>query len=121
MFLKGNPLYGSLNQHLGWSKVFKKDDVESFLYLLVNIYKGSLPWSLIPAEEANYYEIYQSKKNVDAAELWSGMPKAIQLIFEYIKTLDNYDPINYDMIENNLIEAANEWKIKLEVSRLNAL
>lgn len=44
------------------------------------------------------------------------MPKAIQIIFEYIRTLDNYDPINYDMIENSLIEAAKDLKIKLEVN-----
>ena len=116
MFLKGNPLYGSVNQHLGWNKVFKKDDVESFVYLLVNIFKGWLPWSSIPADESNFYEIYKCKRDINSAELWSGMPKAIQIIFEYIRTLDNYDPINYDMIENSLIEAAKDLKIKLEVN-----
>lgn len=96
-------------------KCLNKDDVESFVYLLVNIYKGSLPWTSIPADESNYYEIYKCKRDVDPAELWRGMPKAIKIIFEYIRTLDNYDPINYDMIENSLIEAAKDLKIRLEV------
>lgn len=38
--LNGTPLYASINSHLGWSKMFKKDDMESFIYMLINIYKG---------------------------------------------------------------------------------
>lgn len=38
--LNGTPLYASINAHLGWNKVFKKDDMESFIYLLINISKG---------------------------------------------------------------------------------
>lgn len=33
MKLMGTPLYASLNLHLGWRKVFQKDDIESFFYL----------------------------------------------------------------------------------------
>ena len=38
--LNGTPLYASINAHLGWSKTFKKDDMESYIYMLINISKG---------------------------------------------------------------------------------
>ena len=40
--LNGTPLYASINAHLGWGKVFKKDDMESFIYMLINISKGKI-------------------------------------------------------------------------------
>lgn len=40
--LNGTPLYASINSHLGWSKMFKKDDIESMVYMLINLYKGKL-------------------------------------------------------------------------------
>ena len=38
--LNGTPLYASINAHLGWNKAFKKDDMESYIYMLINICKG---------------------------------------------------------------------------------
>lgn len=40
--LNGTPLYASINSHLGWSKMFKKDDLESFVYMLINLSKGKI-------------------------------------------------------------------------------
>jgi len=68
--LNGNPLHASVNQHLGWNKMFKKDDIESFVYLLINLAKGCLPWSTIPIEDGdNYYNIYKAKRDVDSKVL----------------------------------------------------
>lgn len=40
--LNGTPLYASINAHLGWSKMFKKDDLESLIYMIINISRGKL-------------------------------------------------------------------------------
>lgn len=40
---RGTIRYGSLHAHLGVD-LSRRDDVESWLYLLVEITKGSLPW-----------------------------------------------------------------------------
>lgn len=56
--LTGTPLYASINLHLGWDKVFKLDDIESFVYLLIRLAKGTLPWSDISAiKNDNFFEI----------------------------------------------------------------
>lgn len=44
------------------------------------------------------------------------MPKAFRFIYEYVKTLNDLDTINYDLIENTLLESAEELGIKLLVS-----
>ena len=54
--LNGTPLYASINLHLGWDKVFKKDDLESFVYLLIYLTKGTLPWKTIPNNLNDNYE-----------------------------------------------------------------
>jgi len=41
------------------------------------------------------------------------MPKAFRFIYEYVKTLNDLDTINYDLIENTLLESAEELGIKL--------
>lgn len=42
--LNGTPLYASVNSHLGWSKMFKKDDIESLIYMLINLYKSTVSY-----------------------------------------------------------------------------
>lgn len=104
MKLMGTPLYASLNLHLGWSKVFKKDDIESIFYLLVYLAKGSLPWIHIPIVEGdNYFGIYESKANTDIKDLCKGLPMAFRDMYEYILGLDNLESIKYDYLYGKIL------------------
>lgn len=68
--LKGTPDFASINAHLGWNSVFKKDDIESLVYLLVYLANGSLPWSGVKINKNdNHSGILQSKMSVTPTEL----------------------------------------------------
>lgn len=97
--------------------MFKKDDVESFIYLLVNLAKGVLPWWKVPIEEGdNYYGILQTKMNIKTDDLCGGLPSAFSEMYEYIRNLEISEPINYEYIENLLHQAADSSGFKLDVS-----
>mmetsp|Transcript_14694 Transcript_14694/g.14610 ORF Transcript_14694/g.14610 Transcript_14694/m.14610 type:complete len:115 (+) Transcript_14694:40-384(+) len=86
--LHGTPLFASINAHLGWSKMFKKDDLESFIYMLINILNPFLPWfKLQILEEDNYSNILEAKMSITPEELCKGIPNAFQKIFIYIREL----------------------------------
>lgn len=70
LWLYGTPLFASINAHLGWTKMFKKDDLESLIYMLINIKGSVLPWFKLPIIKGDHYNnILQSKMNVNSEEL----------------------------------------------------
>lgn len=74
--LTGTPIYAPINGHLGWGNCYKKDDIESLLYISIHLLKGQLPWqNLRAAHMENYYSIYESKLNISSDELCAGLPK----------------------------------------------
>ena len=105
--LNGTPLYASINSHLGWSKTFKKDDIESFTYMLINLTKGSLPWFNLPILEGdNYSNILNAKIQVNADDICKGLPGSIKDIYIYVRNLKNLEEIDYDYINECLHKAA---------------
>jgi hypothetical protein len=106
--------------HLGWDKVFKIDDIESYIYLMVKLAQGALPWSEMSATKSdNFFEIFKWKMKVTADELWKGLPKAFRKMYKYSKEADFKQNIDYDFIEDLLREAADESGITLQVNLSN--
>jgi hypothetical protein len=106
--------------HLGWDKVFKIDDIESYIYLMVKLAEGALPWSEISATKSdNFFEIFKWKMKVTADELCRRLPKAFKKIYEYSKEADFKQNIDYDFIEDSLREAAKESGFTLQVNLHN--
>ena len=117
LILNGTPLFASINLHLGWNKVFKKDDLESLLYMLIYLWKGRLPWSDLPIDgHDNFWQILQWKISTSAEELCSNLPKALTKLANYCTNLQNLAEIDYELIEKFLKEAAEEEGFKLLVS-----
>ena len=52
--LSGTPNFASVNLHWGWEEWFKSDDIESMIYLLIYLLRGSLPWESLRTDD-NYY------------------------------------------------------------------
>jgi serine/threonine protein kinase len=106
--LNGTPLYASISSHLGWTKMFKKDDMDSFIYMLINISKDSpvLPWFKLPIMSDKYNNILCSKMKVTSEEICKGMPQEFKIMYEYIIGLSHLDVIDYDKIEKLLLDAA---------------
>ena len=42
--MAGTPIYTAVTAHLGTGECYKKDDIESLMYVLIQLVKGSLPW-----------------------------------------------------------------------------
>jgi len=57
--MAGTPIYASINAHLATGSCYKKDDLESMMYVLIYLAKGSLPWQ----------HVKTSKSDVDYKEL----------------------------------------------------
>ena len=52
--LSGTPNYASVNLHCGWEEWFKSDDMEGFVYMMIYLLKGVLPWESMRTDD-NYY------------------------------------------------------------------
>ncbi|CAI2385182.1 unnamed protein product [Moneuplotes crassus] len=112
--LSGTPLFASINLHLGWEKTFKKDDIESWFYLLIYLCKGYLPWSDLPLDgRDNYEQVLKGKINIQIDYLCSNLPKSFIKIYDYCSKLVNGAPIDYKVLEMYLKEAAEEEGFKL--------
>lgn len=112
--LHGTPLYASINAHLGWSKMFKKDDLESYIYMLINIRNPVLPWFKLPIIDGDRYNnILRLKMKITSDELCKNLPEGFKRIYEYIMSLSHKDPINYDFIEEELFKISEEKKCNI--------
>jgi len=88
----GTARYSSISAHLKEPQTYK-DDLESLGYVLVYLYKGSLPWSRCKKED-DYKEVLKLKQT--ASNLTYGMPKEFRVYLDYVKSLDPEDTPHYN-------------------------
>ena len=80
--------------------MFKKDDIESLVYMLINIAKGELPWFNLPIVEGeNYANIFDCKINTTAEEICKGLPDAFKDMYNYVRNLHNQEKVDYEKIQ----------------------
>ena len=86
------------------------------MYVLVQLYKGSLPWQNTKAyNQEDYREIMLSKASIPPCVLCKDMPEEFTNILEYIMNVDiNMDP-DYQTIEYQFKKAADKNNIKLDM------
>jgi len=128
--MAGTPIYTSINAHLatGGKKVyfknfndflesFKKDDLESLMYVLIQLYKGSLPWQNTRAlNQEDYRDLMLQKAAIPPCILCKDMPIEFTNILEYIMSTDSSLDPDYFSIENQLKKAAERNSIKLDMN-----
>jgi serine/threonine protein kinase len=97
----GTVRYISLNTHLG-NQQYKKDDLESLVYMMVYFIRGELPWQNIKAKsrKEKYTKIYNMKKNSIKGELFEFFPEEIITFAKYILNLSNYQKPDYLKLNN---------------------
>lgn len=101
--LTGTPIYASCNNHLGWENSFKKDDLESLMYILIHLLTSHLPWQDIQVTSGdNYYTIFKRKSTCTVEELCKNCPLEFMDIMKYIKELNNDETPNYQRIIQKL-------------------
>ena len=99
--LIGTARFASVNAMEALSQS-RRDDLESFGYMLIYFLKGKLPWQnlMIKNKEERYNKIKQIKKNIDINELCSDCPAEIAQYITYVKNLRYDEDPNYIYIKN---------------------
>ena len=87
----------------------RRDDLESFCYLLLYLMKGSLPWDYIN-EESEINEIliiYKMKQYMTPEMLFRDLPLEMIKLYKYCKRLDFEQKPNYNFLRSLLISILN--------------
>ena len=108
--------YASLNTHFGIQQS-RRDDLESFCYMLSYMINEKLPWSNDKNSIYTAKDIKRLKSTVVANDLFKSLP-LIQM-FNYVKQLYFEQPPDYTHINNLLMAALKE--IKTAVSTVGTL
>ncbi|KAL3074610.1 hypothetical protein niasHT_035683 [Heterodera trifolii] len=87
---RGSPRYAAISAHLG-REYSRKDDIESWFYCMIELFKGALPWSNVGEMKA----IGDAKA---IADLLSGCPSEFGQVLKYIDDMKYTDKPDYDWI-----------------------
>ena len=95
-------VFASMNSHVGY-ELSRRDDMESFLYLLVYLATGQLPWlnsnntsnALIDQTQL----IKEQKVSLKADELCVGLPLPFMAMFQYVRNLEFEDKPDYEKMK----------------------
>tara|TARA_B100000508_G_C11461652_1_gene279529 strand:- start:1021 stop:1833 length:813 start_codon:yes stop_codon:yes gene_type:complete len=99
----GTAKYASLNIHHG-IEYSRRDDIESMIYTLIELYKGVLPWGYcICKDKQDTYKIIEMIKDKCNMERFCGNEAIVLVeILDYIRSLNFDDEPNYEWIKNKL-------------------
>jgi len=101
--LTGTPRYASLHAHSGIEQS-RRDDVESFVYMLIYLAKGALPWqrlppSKTPGSENNFAKIAACKNSINLDVLCEGLPPGCKKTLQYARALEFEDMPDYTYMD----------------------
>lgn len=85
----GTERYASISAHKRYTQS-RKDDLQSILYTIVYIYKGSLPWQGIKNSNRSkrLKIVLKKKQETPVSELCKGMPREFEVLGRYIDSID---------------------------------
>ncbi|KAI6190309.1 hypothetical protein M3Y97_00103500 [Aphelenchoides bicaudatus] len=94
---RGTVRYASISCHLQ-GELCRKDDIESWIYMIVELTTGGLPWKDIQDMTQVGEQKKHCRQEPHTKELFSGCPKEFIEIMQYTDGLTYYDVPNYQMI-----------------------
>ena len=97
--LTGTARYASINALAGWEQS-RRDDLESFGYVLAYLYLGGLPWMGIQAKnkEEKYAKILNIKKQIPTEQLLKNGPQELINYLNYCKGMQYEQDPDYDYL-----------------------
>lgn len=97
--LTGTARYASINNHLGIEQS-RRDDLESFGYVILYFLKGQLPWQGLNArtKEEKYNRICEKKTSVGSKQLCEGLPSEFVTFMNYCRCLGFQDKPDYQYL-----------------------
>jgi serine/threonine protein kinase len=102
----GAAKYCSTHAHEGM-ELSRRDDIACWIYSLIEMIKGSLPWSHLK----DRHEIYMMKQSISIESLLEGLPQQLQSIWKCYEQCSFEDKPNYPLLMSFLNEAIEEAKI----------
>ena len=99
--LTGTARYASINALKGF-ELSRRDDLESFCYMIIFFLMKKLPWQGVKAQTQakRYKKIRESKEDFNIDEHKDLIPSEFIKIFKYVKRLKFDEEPNYNMIRN---------------------
>ena len=96
-YMTGTARYASRNALRG-KQLSRRDDIESFMYMILYFLSKRLPWQGMKAKNLSerYKKIYNYKKNFNYKDFCSNFPKEIIAFVEYIRNLAYKEKPNYE-------------------------
>ena len=96
----GTPRFSSLNSHLGY-ELSRRDDLESFGYILVYFLRGFLPWQNLKAKDKNekHEKIRELKRKIKIEDLCSGLPVEFEEYLNYCRGLQFDEEPDYNLLK----------------------
>ncbi|KAL3102160.1 hypothetical protein niasHS_003569 [Heterodera schachtii] len=105
---RGTPIYAPISAHIK-RDYSRRDDIESWFYMLIKFYKGAVPWnSLRDKTEIGLYKCRRMEDQPPEVrrqaidELTAGCPPEFTEILSYIDGLQAESRPDYEMIERLL-------------------
>lgn len=97
-FIKGTARFCSVNSLKGYEQS-RRDDLESIGYILILLYRGTLPWeSENVISNKNMISVLKRKANAKINDLCKGCPPEFKAYFTYIKSLGFDDKPDYNYL-----------------------
>jgi serine/threonine protein kinase len=90
---RGTPKYSSTFAHLGYDQC-PRDDLISWMYSLVELVEGELPWSYEPTRQ----KVYEKKSVFSPILLLKKLPSEFLQIWKYLQRLKFASVVNYRKI-----------------------
>jgi serine/threonine protein kinase len=102
--LVGTARYASINTHVGIDQT-RRDDIESFLYVLIYFLKGELPWQRYVRcmKREKLIKITECKLSIPIESLCKGLPMEFSNLLSYARLLKYEDKPDYLYIQNSLM------------------
>ena len=98
--VSGTLYYLSVFGHLG-IQASRRDDLISFGYLLIHLFKGGLPWIDLPGDlHEKVKKMYQMKSTMSYETLCDGLPKEFCEYFRYVLNMPFFQNPNYSFMED---------------------
>ena len=113
--LTGTERYASLNTHLGIEQS-RRDDIESFTYVLIYFLRGSLPWQGLKAKnnKEKYDRITDKKLNTKVALLCKDLPEDLLHMVNYTRGLKFDEKPDYEYLRKMIMSMAEKEKVEFD-------
>lgn len=110
----GTMRYASCNSHMG-VELSRRDDLESFGYVLLYLVNGFLPWQNVEAKgKEKGYQVGKIKQKIKVEDLCRDLPKAFHEYFDYIRRLKFNETPDYNFMIGLFKRTAKEMKWNIQ-------